>query len=186
MSKKKLDNPIYTPKKKIKKSYDLPRDDLTVDDLTVDDLTVDDLPRDNSPLYELPLDNLNDNALDIYNFDRNVFERDNFNISDFNTDYLNPGKVKKKLVKKKLGKPPELKSVSHKIQGKYSTCASHALSRSICRTFQMLTIIDGTSIEIFYTLIYLMIQKLFDIDCNKGIHPYFIPNIIIKYSLYSH
>jgi hypothetical protein len=77
-------------------------------------------------------------------------------------------------------KPSKLKSVDHKDQGEYGTCASHAISRSICRTFQVLTIIDGPSVEIFYTLIYLMIQKLFDIDCNEGIDIQLIPSIINK------
>jgi hypothetical protein len=77
-------------------------------------------------------------------------------------------------------KPSELKSVGHIDQGFNGTCSSHALSRSMCRTFQVLTIIDGPSVEIFYTLIYLMIQKLFNIDCNEGMDIEIIPDIINK------
>jgi hypothetical protein len=111
-----------------------------------------------NPEEVLNIDDLNPNEVDL---------------TKINPDLLNIDELNKEVVK-----PSELKSVGHKNQGKYGTCGSHALSRSICRTFQVLTIIDGDTIERFYTLIYVMILKLFNIGCNDGINSNDIPSII--------
>jgi hypothetical protein len=79
--------------------------------------------------------------------------------------------------RKKNKKPTELKSISHKIQLN-EDCGFHSISRSICRSFQVITIIDGDSIEVFYTIIYLMIIKLFNIDCDVGTTTHYVPSMI--------
>jgi hypothetical protein len=65
-------------------------------------------------------------------------------------------------------KPSVLKSTPRMVQYN-GDCGLHALARSISRTFQVLTIIDGDYVMKFYTLIYLMMIKLFDLRCDNGV-----------------
>jgi hypothetical protein len=85
-------------------------------------------------------------------------------------------------------KPYVLASTPHMIQYN-GDCALHALARSLSRTFQVLTIIDGQHIIRFYTLIYLMMIKLFNLTCDVGVsvvdlHSY-INAILKKFYEYS-
>jgi hypothetical protein len=82
----------------------------------------------------------------------------------------------------KRSKPSVLKSTRHMVQYN-GDCALHSLARSLSRTFQVLTIIDGDYVMKFYTLIYLMMIKLFKLTCDigvdyKNLHSYI--NTILK------